>query len=89
MTSAQVSWAGHDDLNGTTGSIERLLRSAQLPVESKAVGNMTSLHKHSFEGYSAKVALVPLLNRLAAEFEAHLSGPDLSDWICLGVGYGV
>ena len=41
-----------------------------------------------WEGLGSKLALLPLINRLAAEFEAHLSGPDLSDWVCLGVGYG-
>ena len=59
--------------------------AGQLPG---AAGSAT-LDTDLWEGLGSKLALLPLINRLAAEFEAHLSGPDLSDWVCLGVGYGV
>lgn len=41
----------------------------------------------SWDGLASKIALLPLAQRLAGSLEAHLGGPGLDDWFCLGIGY--
>ena len=54
---------------------------------TNSTGSARGASSEAWEGLASKIALLPLVQRLAQELETHLSGPGLNDWVALGIGY--
>lgn len=70
--------------------VERLLAAVGQPGGLQSLAASVAKagpEAEAWEGVSSRISIFPLLRRLAEDFEAHLSGPGLSDWVCLAVGY--
>lgn len=67
-------------------------RQALMDLVGRAVvllgKNTTSAGQGSRDNTEARLASLAPLNRLAARLEAALTGLELGDWFCLGLGYG-